>query len=213
GSGNIREGLRKALKLLKEAGWSFKGEKLVNDKTGQPFEFEFLLDNPQFERIVLPFANNLKRMGITARVRTVDTAQYQRRMEIFDYDMTVVLFGESLSPGNEQREYFGSKAADQQGSGNLLGVNSKVVDQLIEELIQAPDRASLVAQTRAYDRVLQYGYYVIPNYHLSAFRVAYWNKFRRPATSPKYALGLDTWWVDPAAEHSVEAKKGEVTKK
>ncbi|HEY1257970.1 MAG TPA: extracellular solute-binding protein [Stellaceae bacterium] len=213
GSGNIREGLRKALKLLKEAGWSFKGEKLVNDKTGQPFEFEFLLDNPQFERIVLPFADNLKRMGITARVRTVDTAQYQRRMETFDYDMTVVLFGESLSPGNEQREYFGSAAADQQGSGNLLGVKSKVVDQLIEELIQAPDRASLVAHTRALDRVLQYGYYVVPNYHLSAFRVAYWNKFRRPTTSPKYALGLDTWWVDPAAEHSVEAKKGEVTKK
>ncbi|HEU0155483.1 MAG TPA: extracellular solute-binding protein [Stellaceae bacterium] len=213
GSGNIREGLRKALKLLKEAGWTFKGEKLVNDKTGQPFEFEFLLDNPQFERIVLPFIDNLRRMGITARVRTVDTAQYQRRMETFDFDMTVVLFGESLSPGNEQREYFGSKAADQQGSGNLLGVKNKVVDQLIEELIQAPDRASLVAHTRAYDRVLQYGYYVVPNYHLSAFRVAYWNKFRRPATSPKYALGLDTWWIDPAAEHTVEAKKGEAEKK
>ena len=213
GSGNIREGLRKALKLLKEAGWTFKGEKLVNDKTGEPFEFEFLLDNPQFERIVLPFVDNLKRMGITARVRTVDTAQYQRRMETFDFDMTVVLFGESLSPGNEQREYFGSKAADQQGSGNLLGVKNKVVDQLIEELIQAPDRASLVAHTRAYDRVLQYGYYVIPNYHLSAFRVAYWNKFRRPAVSPKYALGLDTWWIDPAAEHTVEAKKGEAEKK
>ncbi len=213
GSGNIRKGLRKALKLLKEAGWSFKDEKLVNDKTGQPFEFEILLDNPQFERIVLPFADNLKRMGITARVRTVDTAQYQRRMETFDFDMTVVLFGESLSPGNEQREYFGSKAADQQGSGNLLGVKSKVVDQLIEELIEAPDRASLVAHTRALDRVLQYGYYVVPNYHLSAFRVAYWNKFRRPATSPKYALGLDTWWVDPAAEHSVEAKKDAAAKK
>lgn len=213
GSGNIREGLRKALKLLKEAGWSFKDEKLVNDKTGQPFEFEILLDNPQFERIVLPFADNLKRMGIIARVRTVDTAQYQRRMETFDFDMTVVLFGESLSPGNEQREYFGSKAADQQGSGNLLGVKSKVVDQLIEELIEAPDRASLVAHTRALDRVLQYGYYVVPNYHLSAFRVAYWNKFRRPATSPKYALGLDTWWVDPAAEHSVEAKKDAAAKK
>ena len=213
GSGNIRKGLRKALELLKEAGWSFKDQKLVNDKTGQPFEFEILLDNPQFERIVLPFADNLKRMGITARVRTVDTAQYQRRMETFDFDMTVVLFGESLSPGNEQREYFGSKAADQQGSGNLLGVKSKVVDQLIEELIEAPDRASLVAHTRALDRVLQYGYYVVPNYHLSAFRVAYWNKFRRPATSPKYALGLDTWWVDPAAEHSVEAKKDAAAKK
>ena len=213
GSGNIRDGLRIALKLLQEAGWSFKGEQLVKAKTGQPFEFEILLDNPQFERIVLPFVDNLKRMGITARVRTVDTAQYERRMEVFDYDMTVVLFGESLSPGNEQREYWGSRAADQQGSGNLLGVKSPVVDQLIEELTKAPDRPSLVAHARALDRVLQYGYYVIPNFHLAAFRVAYWDKFRRPAISPKYAVGLDTWWVDPNAAKSVEAKKGEVVKK
>jgi microcin C transport system substrate-binding protein len=213
GSGNIRDGLRAALKLLEEAGWTFKGEKLVNAKTGQPFEFEILLDNPQFERIVLPFVQNLKRMGITARVRTVDTAQYEKRMETFDYDMTVVLFGESLSPGNEQREYWGSQAADEQGSRNLLGVKSKVVDALIEELIQAPDRASLVAHTRALDRVLQYGYYVIPNFHLAAFRVAYWDKFRRPAISPKYALDFDTWWVDPTAEKSIEAKKGEAVKK
>jgi microcin C transport system substrate-binding protein len=212
GSGNIRDGLRKALALLKEAGWTFKGETLVNDKTGQPFEFEILLDNPQFERIVLPFVQNLKRMGITARVRTVDTAQYERRMETFDYDMTVVLFAESLSPGNEQREYWGSQAADEQGSRNLLGIKNKVVDALIEELIQAPDRASLVAHARALDRVLQYGYYVIPNFHLDAFRVAYWNKFRRPAVSPKFALGFDTWWLDPTAEKSVEAKKGEVLK-
>lgn len=213
GSGNIRDGLRQALKLLMEAGWTFKDEKLVNAKTGQPFEFEILLDNPQFERIVLPFADNLKRMGITARVRTVDTAQYERRMDTFDYDMTVVVFPESLSPGNEQREYWGSQAADEQGSHNLLGIKSKVVDALVEELIQSPDRASLVAHTRALDRVLQYGYYVIPNFHLAASRVAYWDKFRRPAVSPKYAVGLDTWWVDPGAEKSVEAKKGEVTKK
>ena len=212
GSGNIRDGLRAALKLLKEAGWTFKGEQLVNDQTGQPFEFEILLDNPQFERIVLPFVQNLKRMGITARVRTVDPAQYEKRMETFDFDMTVVLFPESLSPGNEQREYWGSRAADEQGSRNLLGVKNKVVDALIEELVQAPDRASLVAQTRALDRVLQYGYYVIPNFHLAAFRVAYWDKLRRPAVSPKYAPGFDTWWLDPAAEKAIEAKKGQVVK-
>jgi microcin C transport system substrate-binding protein len=213
GSGNIRDGLRAALKLLKEAGWTFKGEKLVNDETGQPFEFEILLDNPQFERIVLPFVQNLKRMGITAHVRTVDTAQYEKRMETFDFDMTVVLFGESLSPGNEQRDYWGSQAADRQGSQNLLGVKSKVVDALIEQLIQAPDRASLVAHTRALDRVLQYGYYVIPNFHLAAFRVAYWDKFRRPAISPKYNLGFNTWWVDHTAEKAIEAKKGEALKR
>ena len=212
GSGNIRDGLRAALKLLKEAGWTYKNEKLVNDETGQPFEFEILLVQPEFERIVLPFKKNLERMGVNARVRTVDTAQYEKRMETFDFDMAVVGFGESLSPGNEQREYWGSQAADEPGSNNLLGVKSPVIDELIEELIRAPDRASLVAHTRALDRVLQYGYYLIPNYHLAAFRVASWAKFQRPAVSPKYAVGLETWWIDPSAEQTVEAKKGEVTK-
>src|SRR6516225_4521737 len=212
GSGNIRDGLRAALKLLKEAGWTFKGEKLVNDETGQPFEFEILLDNPQFERIVLPFAKNLERMGITARVRTVDPAQYQKRMDTFDYDMTVAVFPQSLSPGNEQREYCCSKAAEEDGSRNLLGIRSPVIDDLVEELIRAPDRPSLIAHTQALDRVLQYGYYLIPHYHIAKFRVALWDKFRRPAISPKYAVGMDTWWIDRTAEQSVEAKKGEATK-
>jgi len=212
GSGNIRDGLRAALKLLKEAGWTFKGEKLVNDETGQAFEFEILLDDPAYERIALPFAKNLERMGITARVRTVDVAQYEKRMETFDFDMAVALFPQSLSPGNEQREFFGSPAADQPGSRNVLGIKNPVIDELIEELIKAPDRASLVAHARALDRVLQYGYYVVPQFHLGAFWVAYWDKFRRPETAPKYGLGIDTWWVDPNAEQSVEAKKGEVTK-
>ena len=213
GSGNIRDGLRAALQLLKEAGWTFKGEKLVNDETGQPFEFEILLDDPAYERIALPFAKNLERMGVVARVRTVDVAQYEKRMETFDFDMAVALFPQSLSPGNEQREFFGSQAADQPGSRNVLGIKSPVIDELIEELIKAPDRASLVAHTHALDRVLQYGHYVVPQFHLGAFWVAYWDKFRRPETPPKYGLGIDAWWVDPHAEQSVEAKKGEVTKK
>jgi microcin C transport system substrate-binding protein len=212
GSGNIRDGLRSALKLLKEAGWTSKGEKLVNDETGQPFEFEILLDDPQMERIVLPFTKNLERMGVTAHVRTVDPSQYEKRMETFDFDMAVALFPQSLSPGNEQREFFGSAAASEQGSRNILGIKDKAIDELIEELINAPDRDSLVAHTRALDRVLQYGYYVVPNFHLGAFWVAYWDKFRRPTTAPKYSVGMETWWVDPAAEQSVEAKKGEVTK-
>jgi microcin C transport system substrate-binding protein len=212
GSGNIRDGLRAALKLLKEAGWTFKGEKLVSDETGQPFEFEIPLVQPEFERIVLPVKKNLERMGITARVRTIDPAQYEKRMQTYDFDMAVVSFGASQSPGNELRDDFGSVAADEQGSRNVLGIKNKAVDELIEELIKAPDRASLVAHTRALDRVLQYGYYVIPHYHVAAFRVAYWDKYRRPAVSPKYNVGLDTWWVDPVAEQAVEAKKGEVTK-
>jgi microcin C transport system substrate-binding protein len=212
GSGNIRDGVRAALKLLKEGGWTFKGEKLVNDETGRPFEFEIILVQPEFERIVLPFKKNLERMGIDARVRTIDPAQYEKRMQTFDFDMAVVAFGASQSPGNELRDDWGSAAADEPGSQNVIGIKSKVIDQLIEELIKAPDRASLIAHTRALDRVLQYGYYVIPHYHVAAFRVAYWDKYRRPAISPKYAVGLDTWWIDPAAEQSVEAKKGEVTK-
>jgi len=212
GSGNIRDGLRAALKLLKEAGWTFKGEKLVNDETGQPFEFEILLNDPAYERIVLPFAKNLERMGITAHVRTVDVAQYEKRMETFDFDMAVALFPQSLSPGNEQREFFGSQAADAHGSQNVLGIKSPIIDELVEELIKAPDRASLIAHTRALDRVLQYGYYVIPQFHLGAFWVAYWDKFHRPEVAPKYGLGFDAWWIDPKAEQSVEAKKGEVTK-
>jgi microcin C transport system substrate-binding protein len=133
-------------------------------------------------------------------------------METFDFDMAVALFPQSLSPGNEQREFFGSPAADQPGSRNVLGIKSPVIDEVIEELIRAPDRASLVAHARALDRVLQYGYYVVPQFHLGAFWVAYWDKFRRPETAPKYGLGINTWWVDPNAEQSVEAKKGEVTK-
>jgi microcin C transport system substrate-binding protein len=209
GSGNIRDGLRDALKLLKEAGWGIKGGKLVNDKTGQPFEFEILLVQPEFERIVLPFVRNLERMGITARVRTVDASQYQKRMDTFDYDMAVVSFGQSLSPGNEQRDYWGSPAAGEEGSRNILGIKNPVIDALVEEVIKAPDRAALVARTRALDRVLQWGFYVIPHYHTDVSRVAYWDKFRRPETAPKYGIGLDTWWVDPTAEQTIEARKGE----
>jgi microcin C transport system substrate-binding protein len=212
GSGNIRDGLRTALHLLKEAGWSIKGRQLVNDKTGQPFEFEILLVNPQFERVVLPFKNNLERLGITARVRTVDSAQYQRRMDSFDFDMAVDSFGESLSPGNEQRYYWGSASADEQGSPNLIGVRDPVVDDLIELIVNAPDRPSLVTRTRCLDRVLLWSHYLIPNWHIQNFRVAYWVKLQRPAVNPKYGLPLDTWWLDPKSEQFVESRKKEVVK-
>lgn len=212
GSGNIRDNLREALRLLKEAGWSVKGQQLVNDKTGQPLQFEILLDNPQFERVVVPFANNLKRLGIDARVRTVDTAQYQKRMDDFDYDMTIVLFGESLSPGNEQRDFWGSKAAGETGSQNLLGVRDPVVDDLVELVINANSREELVTRTHALDRVLLNGHYVIPNWHLQNFRVAYWSKFQRPSVNPPYDIALDAWWIDPGKEATVEAKKSEIKK-
>jgi len=212
GSGDIRDGLRKALALLQEAGWSFKGERLVNDKTGDKFTFEILNQDPQMERIILPFIKNLDRLGITANLRTVDTAQYEHRMDIFDFDMTVVVFPQSLSPGNEQRDFFGSAAAESQGSRNVMGIKSPVVDALSEELITAPDRATLIAYTHALDRVMQYGYYMIPQFHLGAYWVAYWDKFRRPAVAPKYGVGLTTWWIDPTAANSVDTKRGQGTK-
>jgi len=210
GSGDIRSGLNQAAVLLKQAGWSFKGEQLVNDKTGQPLTFEILNDDPQMERITLPFIQNLKRLGVIATIRTVDVSQYQQRMNNFDYDMTVVVIAQSLSPGNEQREFFGSAAADQPGSQNQIGIKSPVIDALIEQVISAPTRADLVTRVHALDRVLQYGYYLIPQYHLAAYWVAYWDKFRHPATTPKYAPGLETWWVDPGAETAIQQKQGKV---
>ncbi|HEX5319918.1 MAG TPA: extracellular solute-binding protein [Stellaceae bacterium] len=207
GSGEIRDGLRKAVALLQQAGWSFKGESLVNDK-GEKFAFEILNSDPQLERVILPFIKNLARLGVTATLRTVDTAQYERRMETFDFDMTTSVFPQSLSPGNEQRDFWSSASAAEQGSRNIIGIKSPVVDALIEGLIAAPDRATLVAYTHALDRVLQYGYYMIPQFHLGAYWIAYWDKFRRPDVTPKYGVGLSTWWIDAAAEKSIDAGRG-----
>lgn len=198
GSGNIRDNLRRAFALMKEAGWIVRDGRMVNKDTGQPFEFELLLDSPAFERVGLAYARNLKRLGVTMRIRTVDTAQYQQRIDNFDFDMTVEVFGQSLSPGNEQRDFWGSLAADEPGSRNIIGIKNPVVDELIDLLIAAPDRESLIARTRALDRVLLWNFYVIPNWHSQTFRVIYWNKFGHPAVAPKYGFGFNTWWIDPA---------------
>ncbi len=207
GSGQIRDNLRKALELLKQAGWSVKGQRMVNEATGQPMEFEVLLASADFERIVLPFVHNLERLGITARVRTVDVTQYQNRMDTFDYDMVVEHLGESLSPGNEQRDLWGSEQVSREGSRNVAGVHDPVVDQLVAQVIAAPDRDALVTRVRALDRVLLWGFYAIPHWHLNIYRVAYWDKFGRPAVTPRYALGLETWWVDAAKETALEKRR------
>jgi microcin C transport system substrate-binding protein len=217
GSGDIRANLRAALKLLGDAGWSVKDGKLVNAQ-GQAFQFEFLLsqDQADFQRVVLPFGQNLKRIGIAMSVRSVDPAQYENRMKSFDYDMTVIGIGESLSPGNEQREYWTSAAADDDGSQNYMGVKSKAVDALVGDVINAPDRKSLVTATHALDRVLSWGHYMIPNWYLSYSRVASWDKFARPKVSPPYPPGgvaLDTWWLEQQRAQDVEAKKQQVEQK
>jgi len=197
GSGNNRANLRQASALLEQAGWIVKDGIRVDKATGRPFKFEILLDNPLFERIAAPFSQSLKRLGIEATVRTTsDSAQYVRRTQNFDFDMVVGGFGESLSPGNEQRWFWGSAAADQTGSPNLAGIKNPVIDALIEQVISAPDRQQLIYRTRALDRVLLWNYYVIPHFYMGADRVAYWDIFGRPPTRPKYALGFDTWWID-----------------
>ncbi len=195
GSGNNRENLRKAAQLLKGAGWAVQGGRLI-DEQGQPFEFEILLSSPDFERIAQPFARSLERLGIDARVRTVDPAQYQNRLENFDYDMTVEVFGQSLSPGNEQRDFWGSASADIPGGRNTIGIKDPAVDELVDLIVSATSRESLVARTRALDRVLLAGHYVIPHWHIRSFRVAFWDMFGRPPTFPKYGFAFDAWWVD-----------------
>ena len=212
GSGNIRENLGTALALLRDAGWVVRDGKLVNARTGEPMSFEILFTEPTWERITLAFVKNLERLGITARVRTVDTAQFQKREEDFDFDMTVTTWGESLSPGNEQRDFWTSESAGIRGSRNLAGISSPAIDRLVDLVVSAPDRPSLIVRTRALDRVLLWGHYVIPHWHIQAFRVAYWDKFERPKISPKYAFGFQSWWVDAKKEAALARRKGELIK-
>ena len=194
GSGDARDNLRKATVLLAAAGWTLKDGKLVNGR-GEAFKFEIVDSSPMFERWVQPFLRNLERLGIQASFRNVDSSQYQNMMNDFDFDMTVHVFGQSLSPGNEQRDFWGSAKADQKGSRNLIGVRDPVVDELIEKLIHAKDRAELVTLCRTLDRVLLWGHYVIPHWNFGAYRVAYWNKFGMPAVNPKYGFDLTSlWW-------------------
>ena len=207
GSGNMRDNLRKAAELLKAAGWTIdsKSKKLVNAQ-GQPFEFEILLVDPAYERITLPFAKNLERLGITARVRTVDTAQYKKRTDDFDFDVVMQVWPQSQSPGNEQRGYWDTAYADQPGSQNVLGLKDPVVDALVEQIISAPDRASLVARAHALDRVLQWGFYVVPNWYIAYDRYAYWDKFGKPPT-PSQGAQIDTWWIDPAKQAALAQRR------
>lgn len=208
GSGsNIRDNQRAAFRLLQQAGYSFKGDIMVS-ADGEPLAFEILLNQPTWERIALPFAKNLAKLGIIAKVRTVDAAQYQKRMEAFDFDMVVDVFGQSLSPGNEQIDMWTSDVADVQGSRNTIGINDAVVDALVDLVIAAPDRESLIARTRALDRVLLWGHYVVPHWHIQSFRVAYWNKFERPPKTPKYGLCFTCWWIDSERDAALKAHLG-----
>ena len=207
GSGNNRKNLRLALKLLREAGWAVKDGKLVNSK-GIPLKFELLIAYPSIERLALPLKQSLKRLGIEMSIRTVDVAQYQQRVDTFDFDMIVSSFGQSLSPGNEQRDFWHSTNANRTGSRNLIGIKDPVIDKLVELVIEAPDREGLISRTRALDRVLLWNHYVIPHFHLQASRLVFWNIFGRPKNVAKYSSGFpNTWWLDAAREKEVRAWK------
>jgi microcin C transport system substrate-binding protein len=207
GSGTPRENLRKAQTLLREAGWTVQNGKLTNPKTKQPLEIEFLLATPEFERIIAPFVQNLKRLGIEGRIRSVDPAQYINRVRDFDFDMIVKTWGESLSPGNEQREFWSSDAADRPGSQNVVGIKNPAVDALVDAIIAAPDRKSLVTATHALDRVLLWNYYAVPNWHVTTFRLAYWNRFGIPKVRPTYGPGFFSWWIDPAKDAALQRSR------
>jgi len=208
GSGNIRSNLREALRILREAGWVVENGRLTNRETGEVMKFEILLVSPSFERVVGPFVQNLKRLGIEATYRTIDPAQYQNRVQDFDFDMIVAVWGQSISPGNEQRDYWTCEAAKTPGSRNYAGICDPVVDDLVEKIIAARTREELVVACRALDRVLLWGHYVIPHWYIPYERVAYWDKFGRPEVLPRNGLDLFTWWIDPARLARLEAARG-----
>jgi microcin C transport system substrate-binding protein len=204
GSGNARANLEIASKMLDDDGW--KIENGVRTKNGQVLDFEILLDQETFERVAQPFIQNLAQIGVKAHMRTVDPAQYQKRMDQFDYDMTVSLVSQSLSPGNEQRDQWSSKSADTTGGSNLAGIKDPVIDALVEKIIAAKDRNDLVNTTRALDRILQWGFYYIPHWNAPFDRIAYWNKYAHPQTMPKYGMTFDIWWADTQKEASLKQK-------
>ena len=210
GSGNIRNQLRAASKLLKDAGWEIKDGKRIKSDSEEQLKFEILLYSPAFERIVLPFKKNLERMGIDASIRVVDTSQYINRLRSFDFDMIVSTFGQSLSPGNEQDNYWSCRAAKTSGSSNYIGLCNSAIEKIVRLVIEAPNRKKLITSTRALDRALLWGHYLIPHWHINYHRIAYWNKFVQPEITPKYGLGFFNWWIDKEKQSTMLEKKQKI---
>jgi microcin C transport system substrate-binding protein len=206
GSGVIRDKQREAYRLLQEAGFHIEDDRMVGPD-GRPLAFEFLVAQANLQRVLLPFKRNLSELGIDMQIRVVDVAQYINRMRTRDFDMTSSIWPQSNSPGNEQMEFWHSSSADNPGSRNFIGLKDPAIDALVEGLVRADSRRSLVNHARALDRVLLWGEYVIPNYYTDTWRVAYWNRFEHPAKSPSYDIGLMTWWMKP---ESVKAGSREV---
>lgn len=202
-----RKYLKTAVDLFAKAGWVIKGGKMVNAETGEPFKFEILGWNDTDQVLSSPYIANLRKIGVDATLRLIDQTQYINRVNNFDFDVTISQLGQSDSPGNEQRDFWSSKAADTPGSRNYSGIKNPVVDALVDRVIFATDRDDLVAATHALDRVLLWNYYVVPQHHRSVVWVAYWNKFGIPERQPTYS-GVDqnSWWIDPDKEKALAGK-------
>ena len=196
----VRDNLRKAVGLFKEAGWELKGNRMVNAKTGQPMSFEILLNSPSFERTVQPYVASLKKIGIDARLRIVDSSQYINRVRSFDYDMMYGLWAQTMNPGNEQVDYWGSASVDRPGSRNYAGIADPAVDQLIQMITFAPNREEQEAAIRAMDRVLLANHFVVPMFYSGEVKIAYWNQITHPERLPEYGIGFpDIWWSKNAS--------------
>jgi microcin C transport system substrate-binding protein len=206
GSGNNRKELIAALKLMEQAGWKVKQQKLVN-AAGQQMQFSFMVGDPSLERVTLPYAQNLKKLGIDVQVRLVDPAQFQHLMDDFNFDMVFWIYPEGDVPGQELRDYWSSPAAKVQGSANAPGINDKAVDALIEKVIAAEDRPSLQAAARALDRILLWRWYLVPNWENLVFHVAYWDRFGHPAVPIREGFNFDIWWVDEKQAADTDATR------
>jgi microcin C transport system substrate-binding protein len=206
GSGNIRNNIREALALFKQAGWEMKDNKLTNTKTGKQMEFEILIYSPATERVLIPVQKNMEKMGVTMAIRTVDTTQFINRMREREFDMISGGYSASHYPASDLKIIWHSDYLDY--TWNTAGVQDTAVDTLLEGIEKYQgNEEMLITYGRALDRVLTWNFYVIPEWHISTFRVAYWNKFSRPKVRPKYDLGLDTWWYDEAKAKKLPAKE------
>ena len=207
GTGRNRSNLRKAARLLRQAGWKIINNQLVS-KSGKPLTIEFLLFESSFQRIINPYVRNLKRIGIDARIRIVDVANFQYRVQQYDFDVVVQRYVQNNTPGIEQKTYFSSKMADIPGSRNLAGIKNPAVDYLVDKVIDASSRKELIAAVHALDRVLMWSQYVVPQWYKGVHNLAYWDKFERPKIKPKFDLGmLDTWWYSPRKAAIIKAGK------
>ena len=207
GSGYNREGLRHALQLLEQAGWKVQSRKLV-DAGGAQMAFTILLDDPNLERVTLPYVQQLEKLGMAVQVRTVDPAQYERLTDDFDFDVSPIIYPGSDLPGTELRDEFTCQAAKLKGSNNVMAVCDPAVDSLVEQVIRADSRPKLRAAGRALDRILMWRWYMVPNWHSQDFRIAAWDRFGRPDKKVRDGFVLDSWWVDPARAAKVDASRG-----